>query len=487
MILRALSMLQRAAVARRVHALLPARRVLVTSLRSRERPAELFERDPFDALLVDGDAFVGRAGERCAALRDLPEPPEILAFVDHEDPALRARLLAKGILAVVYLGLPDEEIRGALATLAERIADTVLHRLRRELSETAGRFSDFASSSPAMRELLDLSERVAPSDSSLLILGETGVGKEHLARAIHGTSRSKGPFVPVNCAAIPEPLLESELFGHVAGAFTGATRGRRGHFETADRGTLFLDEIGELQPHLQVKLLRVLQEKRVQPLGSERTIDVDARVMAATNCDLAAEMKARKFRSDLYYRLAVVTLSIPPLRDRRDDIAAIAHSHVVALRARWARPSARLGEDALACLLRYDWPGNVRELVNVLERAVLLSADGEILPSHLPGAIRNAGPTREPSSILAAPRLAGSDPTHRPWREAREELLRQFDATYFRELLHRCGGRVGDAAALAGIDPRLLYTRMRELGLRKEDFRIVRRQGPAVPASADPT
>ena len=233
--------------------------------------------------------------------------------------------------------------------------------------------------------------QVAPSNVPLLILGETGVGKEHLARAIHSASpRSGGPFITINTAAIPEQLLESELFGHTQGAYTGATRSRRGAFELAHHGTIFLDEIGDLPQPLQIKLLRTLQDYEVRSLGSETSIWVDVRVIAATNRDLEEEVQQGNFRKDLFFRLSVIPLTIPPLRERKEDIPAIIDRILESRRQRFGYAPNSVSDEARQALLRYDWPGNIRELINVLERAIILCdvVDDEITPQNLPQVFR---------------------------------------------------------------------------------------------------
>jgi transcriptional regulator with PAS, ATPase and Fis domain len=337
------------------------------------------------------------------------------------------------------------------------------------------RLSDFVTSSPAMQAFMGLVHRVVASDTSLLVLGETGVGKEHLARAIHAESpRARGPFVSVNCGALTETLLESELFGHEEGAFTGATRSRRGCFELAHRGTLFLDEIGELPAHLQSKLLHVLQRHEIQRLGSESKVPIDVRVVAATNRDIGEEVRARRFRNDLYYRLSVVSLSIPPLRARREDISALADAYVEYYRQHIRRDVRRVAPEALEAMGRYSWPGNVRELVNIIERAMLLANHDEITLADLPDSLRGqpVAETLEPfaATVLSRPNSA-EDWTLASLEEVRRRALESVERAYLSALLLQTGGRIGATAARAGIQPRSLFEKMRRYGLRKEDFR----------------
>jgi transcriptional regulator with GAF, ATPase, and Fis domain len=277
--------------------------------------------------------------------------------------------------------------------------------------------------------------------------------------------------VAVNCAAVPENLLESELFGHERGAFTGAIRARRGAFELAHQGTLFLDEIGDLQVHLQVKLLRAVQDREIQRVGSERVVPVDVRIIAATNRDLQAAMEAGEFRRDLFYRLSVVTLTMPPLRERREDIVPLIESYLAQFKAQFGRDRLEgIDEEAVEAMLAYDWPGNVREIINVLERAVLLCDDEIITLEDLPEEISGyGGSTTKPISYCSEEAF---EPYFRlPLPEARDQLIETFELEYLSRALRRTGGNIGDTARRAGVDPRTLYNKMKAYGLRKESFR----------------
>ena len=422
-----------------------------------------------------GQAFLPEPLENLVRfVRDLPERPEVVVLTDREDAEDRASLLTMGCLGVLNRQLGDHALQRALAALIERRREEAINRLRAERPEEQYSLNDFISDSPAMQVFLDLARRVVRADSSLLLLGETGVGKERLARAIHAEGpRSRGPFMAVNCGALPESLLESELFGHEEGAFTGATRARKGYFEVAHRGTIFLDEIGEMPLHLQVKLLRVLDEHRILRVGGEKPLEVDVRVMAATNRDVEAEVKARRFREDLYYRLAVVTLEIPPLRERREDISKLVDSYLEFFRNQTGKSVLRVSEDAMDALVRYDWPGNVRELINALERAVLIVSSEEIGAGHLPDRISRG---REGAAGYGS-RLSWNFETlpaellERPLIEARKEVVAAFETRYLTDLLIATRGRVGDTADRAHINERSLYDLMRKRGLNKESYR----------------
>lgn len=256
--------------------------------------------------------------------------------------------------------------------------------LRRQLERKYGS-ENFIGNSDNMQNVFRLIDRVADTDSTVLITGESGTGKELVARALHMHSRRRDtPMVTVNCAAMPEDLLESELFGHVKGAFTGAIATRQGKFQAASGGTIFLDEVGEMSPALQVKLLRVLQEKEVTPVGSEKSISVDARVITATNRDLQREVEEGRFREDLYYRLNVIPITLPPLRERREDIPILVQHFVQRFNREKNMEITGISEDAMKTLTRYPWPGNVRELENLLERMVVLRGEGELTLDDLP-------------------------------------------------------------------------------------------------------
>ena len=324
-----------------------------------------------------------------------------------------------------------------------------------------------------MQSFLRIVNRVVEPDSSLLIQGETGVGKERLARGIHTASpRSSSPFVPVILSAFPDSLVEGELFGYEKGAFTGAIRARRGCFEMAHGGTIFLDEIGELPLHIQVKLLRVLQERVIQRLGSEETIPVDVRVMAATNRDLYEETQAGTFRRDLYYRLSVVTLDVPSLRMHAEDIPKLADRYLDHFRVRLNRNVSSFSDEAMSALTRYSWPGNIRELINIVERSVLMCDGGQITLSDLPRSIANTAINSiESNGACGIDALIGSDWQSRPWKDVRNELIALCEQSYFEQQLRNNHGNVEETAQCAGINPRSLYDLMKRHGLKKEEYR----------------
>lgn len=293
-------------------------------------------------------------------------------------------------------------------------------------------------------EILRLAEHVAPTDSTVLITGESGTGKEVVARYLHNLStRSDGPFMSINCGALPENLLESELFGHVKGSFTGAVRDKQGLFAAARGGSFFLDEVGEMPPSLQVKLLRVIQEREVIPVGATEAIPVDVRILAATNRNLEEEIRRGNFRSDLFYRINVIAVDLPPLRDRRDDLLLLIDAILVRLGAEGATDVKALASDALDAVMVYDWPGNVRELENALEHAVVLSRGNLIEGAALPERIT----TRKKEPLVAERSFSNPE-------------LEVIERAYIMWVLQSEGGNKTRAAEVLGIDPSTLYRKL---------------------------
>lgn len=429
-----------------------------------------------DCMIIDRAMIPRPVSQSVEAICQLPDSPALVVLTEKEDAKDRARLLAAGCEAVLNSRLGPEALCGTLATILERIRARTVEDVARSRLSGPPRLTDFVSHSPAMREFMSVVHRVVNSDAPLLIQGETGAGKERLARAIHADSpRSAGPWIAVNCGALPESLLESELFGHEQGAFTGATRSRRGCFELAHRGTIFLDEISEMPFHLQVKLLRVLQEYEIQPVGSERPIRISVRLMASTNRDLEEEVRLKRFRHDLYYRLSVVNLTIPPLRQRREDIPTLVRSHVAVLRSRIGSGQYAITPEAMEALCQYSWPGNVRELINVVERAMLLCNRNEITRDDLPEMLGKRASGHAQKSADASGMMGPEDwqtLLKQPWRKVRSTYLDRLEGEYLKRLLHSTGGHVGRTAKRAGMSPRSLFDKMMKHGLRKEDFKI---------------
>jgi len=317
--------------------------------------------------------------------------------------------------------------------------------------------------SSAMKEIKQILEKIAPTDSSVLINGESGTGKEMAAKFIHKASfRRNGRFVPIDCACIPENLLESELFGYERGAFTGASQMKLGLIELAHGGTLFLDEVGEMPLQLQAKLLRVLQDHKIQRIGGLKQIHVDIRLLAATNRDLNSDIEEGRFRSDLFYRLNVINIRMPALRERPEDIPLLVNYFIARHGPRLHKPNVGITPAAMELLNRYYWPGNVREMENVIER-ILVLLDGDMIePEDIPADIRN-GMALRVVPLPAAPQKA----IPVDYKEARG----QFETDYLRELLERTGGSVSEAARISGVSRRNLYEKLERLGIRPEEFK----------------
>ncbi len=348
-------------------------------------------------------------------------------------------------------------------------------RLRREvdhLRSGAGAAQPLLGGSEGLKQVIRQLDKVARSSAAtVLIHGETGTGKELMARYLHGRSaRAPAPFVDLNCSAIPEQLLESQLFGHEKGAFTDAKHFRKGLFDLADGGTLFLDEIGEMAPQLQSKLLRVLETRSFRRVGGHADILVDVRIVAATHRDLKRQVADGRFREDLYFRLNVVPIQMPPLRERREDVPVLAEHFIARFCGEMGRPPARIHPGALRALTGYAWPGNVRELKNVIERMLLLEAEDEILPQHLPAEFA-AGAAGEAASGSAGPRgsgSAGAIPTGDPFPRGVVRPLVEVEQMAIGHALEVCGGNKTRAAHLLGISRQTLRTKLKELRMEDE-------------------
>jgi two-component system response regulator PilR (NtrC family) len=349
----------------------------------------------------------------------------------------------------------NDEIRLVIKNALER---EQLQQENRQLKQQLGQrfsFQSLIGHSPVMAKLIALLERVAPSQANVLITGESGTGKELVAKALHLNSDRKGhPFVPINCGAIPENLLESELFGHEKGAFTGADKRKEGLFESADNGTLFLDEIGELPMGMQVKLLRVLQEREFRRVGGTNNIPLNIRLVAATNQDLSEMIKEGSFREDLFYRLNVVSIELPPLRTRQDDIPLLINSFYQRLTG---KKEYSIQKQALEILLNYDWPGNVRELENLVERCVILGETNELTIDCLPDQVKNKNHTL--CGVIGNLPDEGFD---------LEKWLEDMERTILLQALEKSGGVRKRAAELLGINFRSIRYRLGKLGIGDE-------------------
>jgi DNA-binding NtrC family response regulator len=416
------------------------------------------EDTPYDVVLtdlamaeLDGIELIRRARRRD------PDTP-ILVFTGQASVETAVAAMREGAFDYLRKTVGAQELAAAVERAATHgsLAREV-RRLRDEVERAHG-VTEIIGQSPPMQQLLALVARVAPSDASVLILGESGTGKELLARSIHRMSlRREGPFVAFDCSALAPSLLESELFGHERGAFTGAARARRGLFREAHGGTLFLDEIGDIAPEVQNKLLRVLQEREIKPVGGDTFVKVDVRILAATNKELKALVARGAFREDLYWRLAVVPIEVPPLRERREDLPLLCAHLLVRRRptgvgARW--PS-RVATDALAKLAAYSWPGNIRELENVLARAALLADGDEIKAADLPPL---EGAPAEASA-------SGDVGDGRTLKAIVADAIRAVEKQAIRDALDRAEGSPAKAARLLGISRASIYNKLKEYGI----------------------
>ncbi len=421
----------------------------VQTASSGEEGFRLFEKDSFDAVITD-ITMAGMSGMEVLAkvrLRDSRLPIIIITAYGTIESAVEA--MRKGAFDYITKPFNREELRLTLdKALRMRRLEKENVELRAEVTDRY-RFESIVGASEKLRDLLDMAGRVAPSDASILITGETGTGKELLAKGIHHNSlRANGSFVAVNCAAIPEHLIESELFGHVRGAFTGAVKDKEGKFELADSGTLFLDEIGDLRVDLQAKILRALQERQVDRVGGSRPVPVDVRLVAATNKDIERAVKEGVFREDLYYRLSVITLHMPPLRERRDDIPILVQHF---LRKFNKDADVRIEPQALAVLMSYGWPGNVRELENIIERASVLRRGTMIASAELPDKIKG-GKTNVENIVLNLPDGGIS--------------LEDLEKSLIMKALEKNKGNQTRAAEYLGITRPTLIYRMEKYGIR---------------------
>jgi two-component system response regulator HydG len=383
--------------------------------------------------------------ELLRAIKQLSPDTEVVMMTAYGTVETAVQAMREGAYDFVEKPLKRMNIIKSVRKAAERQSLVAENRsLRNEIKLLTRR--EIVGSSPALRRVLDVATQAAPSSATVLILGESGTGKELVARFIHEHStRAKAPFVAVNCSAIPETILEAELFGHERGAFTGALARREGRFARAAGGTLFLDEIGELSPSVQVKLLRVLQEGEYEPVGGD-TVRADVRVVAATNKDLRAEVAAGRFREDLFYRLNVIAVTAPPLRSRREDIPLLVDHFLGVYCAKNNRPRLEAPREVLAVLSDYSWPGNVRELENVIERAVVLCRADKLTVDDLPDVVRE-GESSEPSTITFS---VGT-----PLDEVERRLIR--------ETLRHARGDKSVAAQLLGISTRTIYRKLGEV------------------------
>ncbi len=390
----------------------------------------------------------------------IPNPPLVVIVTAYGSEKIAVDAMKKG--AYDYIAKPYEidELRIIAKNAFDRLAlQEENARLRIEIGRLEG-MGELIGQSEAMKEVFDKIEKVGTTDVTVLIQGESGSGKELVAREIHRRSKRRNePLIIMNCAAVPETLVESELFGHEKGAFTGAAERRLGKFELANKGTIFLDEIGDMSTSTQSKLLRILQEQKFERLGGIETLTVDTRIISATHCDLEEEIEENRFREDLYYRIKVVSIKLPPLRHRKEDIPLLVNRFLHHFSEKHQKRMASISHDAMKYLISYDWPGNVRQLKNALESAVVLS-NGEILDTtDLPEEIKHPSDNALPS---------GSIDYNLTFRDAKKILIENFERDFIKKKLEECDGNISRTAEALDMHRQNLQQKIRELRITKE-------------------
>ncbi len=427
----------------------------VTTLEDGEKAVEAMKKDNFTIIITDMKLPGMNGMQVLKKAREVTPDSVLIVITGYGTIEGAVQAMKKG--AYHYLTKPFR-IDDILLEVERALEYYHLKRENSHLRDEVQRhyaFDNIIGQSVPMQDIYEVIRRVSDSDSTILLLGESGTGKELIARTIHYNSqRSRFPFVPVNCGAIPSELIESELFGHEKGSFTGAIAARQGRFEKANRGTIFLDEIGEMALHLQIRLLRVLQEREFERVGGSRTIQVDVRVIAATNRDLEDAVEQGRFRSDLYYRLNVIPIVIPPLRERKGDIPLLVNSFLKVMAGKKKRQIKGISDEAMDILANYSWPGNIRELENIIERMVILKQrPGPIVPDDIPPKIKGLKGTTQMAFDIPK---NGIDLT-----KTVDELEREF----IEKALNKVGGVKSKAAALLGINRTTLIEKMKKKGM----------------------
>jgi DNA-binding NtrC family response regulator len=417
---------------------------------------------PCDLVLTDLALGRGASGmDVLKAARQLRPETVVVMITAHGSEKIAVEAMKNGAEDYVPKPFDNDEIRLVVQRALDRTRLQRENRLLLEQVQKQYGFENLIGTGPAMQRVFATLQKVAETDLTVLVRGESGTGKELVAQALHNLSPRRGrPFVAVNCAAISRELVESELFGHEKGAFTGADARRQGRFEAADGGSILLDEIGDMAPETQAKVLRVLQERSFERVGGTRPIDVDVRVIAATHRNLEQEVGKHRFREDLYYRLKVVTIELPPLRERPEDIPALAQRFLERVTTRLGLEKRQLGDAALARLVRHRWPGNVRELANAIEQAAVLAPSPVIEEADL----QLGGGVEAPSGS------GGPDAAGLSFADAKRSAVERFERRYLLDALRRSGGNISRAAEAMGMVRQSLQQKIRELGLRDEDW-----------------
>ncbi|MGZ3692348.1 MAG: sigma-54-dependent transcriptional regulator, partial [Pseudobdellovibrio sp.] len=436
---------------------------VVTAQRLDEARTFMTPEKPFDLAIVDMNLPDGNGLDLISEIKSISAATQVIVLTGFATIDTAIQATQKGAYHFLTKPFNVEELMSLLdKALAHKSLEMENKQLRTELGSRY-QFNQIIGESEGIKNCLSLVERVAESDSTILVTGESGTGKELIARAIHYNShRAKGPFVAINCGAIPSELLESELFGHVKGAFTGAVSTRVGRFEMADEGTLFLDEIGDLDPSLQVKILRALQERIFEPVGATKSVQVNVRVIAATNIDLDKAVKDGRFREDLYYRLNVIPIQIPALRERKTDIPILLNHFMTQYNKNKSKTLTGFSADSLKCLVNYSWPGNIRELENLIERLSILKGFGMIEVSDLPPKYRSTAASFAETGSVDIPETGLDFNT----------AVDQFENALILKALEKTGWNKNQAALLLRLNRTTLVEKMKKKGLKSNEAEI---------------
>ncbi len=419
----------------------------VNSAESGEAAVKMAAERNWDIVLLDLK-MPGMDGiETLERIKEINPDAEVLMMTAYATVDTAVQAMKDGAFDYLVKPFDPDEVEIQIKKIVEHKDLVVQNILLRKKLEEKYHYDEIIGKSDAMQEVFELIDRVAPTDSTVLITGESGTGKELIAQAIHGNStRCYMPFIAVSCGALPDTLLESELFGYEKGAFSGAEHRKRGRFEMADRGTLFLDEIGDISLKTQVDLLRILQQKEFLRLGSEEVIKVDVRILAATNRDLKAAIREKRFREDLFYRLNVISIHVPPLRKRKEDIPLLVTAFIQKYCLEMNKEEVKIASSALKLLMDYDWPGNVRELENIIERALVIGQGQKIEADDLPFSRRDMAPAELPRS------------------------LKKMERVHIRRILKETNWNISKAARELDIDRQTLYNKIDKYGITKEEI-----------------
>jgi len=433
---------------------------VVTAQRLDEARSFMTPEKPFDLAIIDMNLPDGNGLDLISEIKTISPATQVIVLTGFASIDSAVQATQKGAFHFLTKPFNVEELMSLIdKALAHKSLEQENKQLRSELG-TRYQFSQIIGESEGLRHCLSLVERVANSDSTVLVTGESGTGKELIARAIHyNSSRAKNPFIAINCGAIPSELLESELFGHVKGAFTGAISNRIGRFEMADEGTLFLDEIGDLDPHLQVKILRALQERSFEPVGATKSVKMNVRVITATNIDLDKAVRDGNFREDLYYRLNVIPIVIPALRERKTDIPILLNHFMIQFNKNKTQTLTGFSPEALRCLVSYSWPGNIRELENLIERLSILKGSGSVEVSDLPPKYRSLAASFAETGAVEIPENGLDFNT----------AVDQFENALILKALEKTGWNKNQAALLLRLNRTTLVEKMKKKGLKSNE------------------